>query len=123
MSAFGQVRFSKIFVLVRLWFCLAKSVFVASVLVGCRFWLFGVSANYVLPLPKIKLCVKIRRVGGGSGFQSARLAQSLPTKRAPDVWDSARFSSIFLASGFSASRSESQPAHTRVTQTVGKSLH
>jgi len=53
-----------------------------------------------LPLLKNKLCVKVRRVGGGSGFQSASLAQSQPTKRAPDVWDSARFTSIFLASSF-----------------------
>ena len=42
-----------------------------------------------------------------------------PTPRAPDVWDSAAFSSIFLASSFSCSRTESQPAHTQVTQTVG----
>ena len=41
------------------------------------------------------------------------------TKRAPDVWDSAAFSSIFLASGFSCSQAESTPAHTQVTQTVG----
>jgi len=47
------------------------------------------------------LCVKVRCVGGGSGFQSASLAQSQLTKRAPDVWESARFTSIFLASGFS----------------------
>jgi hypothetical protein len=80
---------------------LAKLFFVASGLVGCRFWLFGVLASSVfLPLLKNKLCVKVRRVGGGSGFQSASLAQSQPTKRAPDVWDSARFRSIFLASGF-----------------------
>ncbi|NOT06250.1 MAG: hypothetical protein HOP27_16785 [Anaerolineales bacterium] len=42
-----------------------------------------------------------------------------PTKRAPDVWDSAAFSSIFLASSFSCSQAESTPAHTQVTQTVG----
>ena len=41
-----------------------------------------------------------------------------PTKRAPDVWDSAAFSSIFLASGFSCSQTESTPAHTQVTQAV-----
>ncbi len=44
------------------------------------------------------------------------------TKRAPDVWDSAAFSSIFLASSFSCSQAESTPAHTQVTQTVGRSL-
>ena len=31
---------------------------------------------------------------------AASLAQSLPTKRAADGWESARFTSIFLASGF-----------------------
>ena len=41
------------------------------------------------------------------------------TKRAPDVWDSAAFSSLFLASGFFCSQAESTPAHTQVTQTVG----
>jgi hypothetical protein len=46
-------------------------------------------------------------------------SKSVPTKRAPDVWDSAAFSSIFLASGFSCSQTESTPAHTQVTQTVG----
>ena len=44
--------------------------------------------------------------------------QHRPTKRAPDVWDSAAFSSIFLASAFSCSQAESTPAHTQVTQTV-----
>ena len=45
--------------------------------------------------------------------------QKRPTKRAPDVWDSAAFSSIFLASAFSCPQTESTPAHTQVTQTVG----
>ena len=44
------------------------------------------------------------------------------TKRAPDVWDSAAFSSIFLASSFSCSQAESTPAHTQVTQTVRRSF-
>jgi hypothetical protein len=35
------------------------------------------------------------------------------------VWDSAAFSSIFLASSFSCSQTLSTPAHTQVTQTVG----
>jgi hypothetical protein len=34
------------------------------------------------------------------------------------VWDSAAFSSIFLASSFFCSQTESTPAHTQVTQTV-----
>jgi hypothetical protein len=46
--------------------------------------------------------------------------KSVPTKRAPDVWDSAAFSSIFLASSFSCSQALSTPAHTQVTQTVGQ---
>ncbi len=40
------------------------------------------------------------------------------TKRAPDVWDSAAFSSIFLASVFFCSQTESTPTHTQVTQTI-----
>jgi len=44
------------------------------------------------------------------------------TKRAPDKWDSARFSSIFLAWSFFCSQAFSQPAHLRVTQTVGTPL-
>jgi hypothetical protein len=35
------------------------------------------------------------------------------------VWESARFTSIFLASSFSYSQALSTPAHTQVTQTVG----
>ena len=53
----------------------------------------------------------------GSGQQAG-----CPTPRAPDVWDSAAFSSIFLASSFSCSQTESQPAHTQVTQTVGRQI-
>ena len=36
----------------------------------------------------------------------------------PDKWDSAAFSSIFLAWSFFCSQAFSQPAHLRVTQTV-----
>lgn len=39
-----------------------------------------------------------------------------PTQRAPDVWDSAAFSSIFMALGFPCSQAESTPSHTQVTQ-------
>ena len=46
--------------------------------------------------------------------------QRRPTKRAPDVWESARLRSIFLASSFSYFQAESTPAHTQVTQTVGR---
>ena len=48
--------------------------------------------------------------------------QNCLTKRAPDVWDSAAFSSIFYASSFFCSQAESTPAHTQVTQTVGTPL-
>ena len=50
----------------------------------------------------------------GSGQQAG-----CPTQRAPDVWESARFTSIFLASSFSCSQAESTPAPAPVTQTVG----
>ena len=52
-------------------------------------------------------------------LRSCLLLGCRPTKRASDVWDSATFSSIFLASGFSCSQTLSTPAHTQVTQTVG----
>ncbi len=56
----------------------------------------------------------------GSSFLIIGLAEKMrPTKRAPDVWDSAAFSSIFHASSFSCSQALSTPAHTQVTQTVG----
>jgi hypothetical protein len=56
---------------------LAKFVFVASSLVGCRFWLFSVLASSVfLPLLKNKLCVKVRHVGGGSGFHQQVLLKA-----------------------------------------------
>ena len=44
---------------------------------------------------------KFQSIGGVVFFQQVSL-QVLPhlTKRAPDVWESARFTSIFLASGF-----------------------
>jgi len=45
-------------------------------------------------------------------------SQKRPTKRAADLWESARFTSIFLASGFSCSQALSQPAHKPLTQTV-----
>jgi len=42
------------------------------------------------------------------------MAKSVPTKRAADWWDSAPFSSIFLASSFFCSQAESTPAHQRL---------
>jgi hypothetical protein len=56
-----------------------------------------------------------------SSYNPASLAFiQRPTMRAPDVWDSAAFSSIFLASSFSCSQTESTPAPAPVTQTVGR---
>ena len=51
-------------------------------------------------------------------FNGFRTSKMRPTKRAPDVWESARFTSLFLASSFFCSQTESTPAHTQVTQTV-----
>jgi hypothetical protein len=48
--------------------------------------------------------------------------KSVPTKRAADVWDSARFSSSFLAWIFFCLQVESHPPHTRLTQTVRRFL-
>jgi hypothetical protein len=56
-----------------------------------------------------------------NGKESSKV-KSVPTKRAPDKWDSARFTSSFLALSFSCSQAFSQPAHLRVTQTVGQFL-
>jgi hypothetical protein len=39
--------------------------------------------------------------------------------RAADKWDSARFLSLFLASGLYCSQAESRPAHLRLTLVVG----
>ena len=65
------------------------------------------------------MCQNIRRNTFQKKFPKVK---SVPTKRAPDVWDSAAFSSIFLASSFPCSRTESQPAHTQVTHTVSVPL-
>jgi hypothetical protein len=40
--------------------------------------------------------------------------------RAPDVWESARFTGFFLALSLYCSQAESQPAHLRLTQAVGR---
>ena len=67
---------------------------------------------------------KYHQVGGVIFFQPAslELIGFCLTKRAPDVWESARFTGIFLASSFFCSQAESTPAHTQVTQTVGRWL-
>ena len=46
------------------------------------------------------------------------IRQNRLTKRAPDKWDSARFTSLFLTSGLYSPQAESPPTHLRVTQTV-----
>lgn len=63
------------------------------------------------------ICAKKKRRYRGFNGESLKTKSTL-TKRAPDVWDSAAFSSIFLASSFSCSQTLSTPAHTQVTQTV-----
>ena len=45
-----------------------------------------------------------------------------PTKHAPDLWESARFSSIFYTLCFICFLALSQPAHKQVTQTVRRHL-
>jgi len=55
-----------------------------------------------------------------SKFKGHSKIKSRLTKRAPDKWDSARFTSIFLASSLYCSQAFSQPAHLRVTQTVSQ---
>jgi hypothetical protein len=52
--------------------------------------------------------------------QKACTRHGLPTKRAVDWRDSARFTRIFLASGFFCSQTFSQPARQPLTQTVGR---
>jgi len=64
--------------------------------------------------PKGELVVEFSQV-----FENRSVFISRPTQRAADWWDSAAFSSIFLASSFFCSQAESTPAHTQVTQTVG----
>jgi hypothetical protein len=53
----------------------------------------------------------------------AVMPKSRRTKRAVDGWDSAAFSSIFLASGFLCSQTESTPAQPPLTQTVRRISH
>jgi hypothetical protein len=66
---------------------------------SCSFWFL--LKNKVRAIILSVGCRACRDIyGGGSGFQSASLAQSLPTKRAADGGESARFTSIFLAGCF-----------------------
>jgi hypothetical protein len=87
---------------------------------GARLYSTGKLPKSILVFVKINVVSKkINHVRGIVFFQQRFWsAGSCLTKRAPDVWDSAAFSSIFLASSFSCSQAESTPAHTQVTQTV-----
>jgi len=84
---------------------------------------FGYSAFWqvlFLPVLKNKLCVKVRRVGGGLFFCNRfGKHKGYPTKRAPDAGDSGenlkQFSTLYHFSSWTASPS---PAPARVTQTV-----
>ena len=66
---------------------------------------------------------KARSIHATGIKQKSLKIKSVPTKRAADVWDSARFRGFLLASGFSRSQTESTPAHTQVTQTVGRLIY
>jgi hypothetical protein len=82
----SKVRFPKISALVRLWFRLAKSVFVPSVLVGYRFWLFVVLASPVFVIVKIKVVCKswacLRcRLFSQRFWSAGRLANKACTRR------------------------------------------
>jgi len=54
----------------------------------------------------------------GSRQPSRESSSPCPTKRAADKWGSARFTGVFLASGFSCSQAFSQPAPPPLTQAV-----
>jgi hypothetical protein len=71
---------------------------------------------------KHRLCnMAFRHLGAFMRWSYALNAviQKRLTKRALDAGDSARFTSIFLASSFSCSQAKSTPAPAPVTQTVG----
>ena len=68
-------------------------------------------------LPELRMKVYDGRVGSWS--QWASLQVPCPTKRAADFWESAASRNSFLASSFSCSQTESQPAQNPLTQTVG----
>jgi hypothetical protein len=57
---------------------------------------------------------------GNLSLQNQTPFKMRPTKRAADVWESAPFSSSFLAWIFFCFQVESPPTHTRLTQTVGQ---
>jgi hypothetical protein len=72
----------------------------------------------ILAAKRVNPLVSSKMAKSFKGKESSKV-KSVPTKRTPDVWDSAAFSSIFLASSFFCSQALSTPAHTQVTQTVG----
>jgi hypothetical protein len=91
-----------------------KIIFSAGVLASqvSTFFNFGGFVFIKTSLPKIELRVKSSQVGCGSGFQLASLAQVAPAQQSVH-WTAGilrRFSSSFLASSFSYSRTESTPA-------------
>jgi len=67
----------------------------------------GVSLIQSCPLPS-----RVRRLEADPG------PACVLTMRAADKWGAARFTSIFLALGFSTSRAESRPTHLRLTLAV-----
>ena len=116
LSVLGKVRFCKIGVLVHLFRVFESSACCKSAFLG--HWL-----NIQFVVKWIQVVVQPVETLRAGLLQAASLqVQTRLTKRAPDVWDSAAFSSIFLASSFSCSQAESTPAHTQVTQTVSPFL-
>ena len=63
---------------------------------------------------KLELFARRRREGWDAFGNECEGSIRLPTKHAPDVWDSAASTSIILPSEVSASQAESTPAHTQV---------
>src|SRR6266542_4021701 len=62
------------------------------------------------------------RMFGNADLIFGNLRCGCLTQHALDAGDSAAFSSIFLASGFSCSQTESTPAPAPITHTVGRHI-
>ena len=115
-----KVRFPKISALVRLWFRLAKSVFVPGVLVGCRFWLFVVLASPVFVIVKIKVVCKSWACLRCRLFSAVVLVSRQATQQSvhPTLGIRRHFQAFSYASAFFQSDGVPPPAPARVTQTV-----
>ena len=65
-------------------------------------------------LPRIELFARQRVAGWDVFGNEVEGSIRLPTKHAPDVWDSSASTGIILPSEVSASQADSNPAHTQV---------